>query len=246
MLTRQDRCRAKNHRLEAAHDAFENRPHGDFCLTEPYIAANEHIHGLRPFHTALYRLYGLQLVIRLHKGKRILKLTLLRRIGKERNSLRDFTVCVNGQQFFCQFLNRLFGFSPYFIPLDTAHTVKSRGLPFRTDIFFKTGNLLHGEVKFVRPGILDGNIVPVDTFQFNGFYPDIFSDAMDTLHYIISRLQIGEISDLFSFSSGFIPSCLLLSEDISRCDKSHLRIRQFKAAGKDAIVQRNFSFLHIL
>ena len=58
MLLRQNGGRNQNHSLVSAHYTFKHGAHGHFRLAKSHIAAKEHIHRLRFFHSLLYLLYS--------------------------------------------------------------------------------------------------------------------------------------------------------------------------------------------
>ena len=121
MLLRQNRRRHQDGHLFACCDGFEDGPHGDFCLAEADVAADQAVHRRRPFHASLDVADGFQLIFRFFIRKGFFKFLLERRIRRKSIALDDFPLGIKGDEFLCQVGNGLLGLGPRLLPVGTAH-----------------------------------------------------------------------------------------------------------------------------
>ncbi len=121
MLHGEHRRRRQHHRLVAAHHAFEDGAHRDFRFPESHVAAEQHLHRLRPLHRRFDFRHGAQLVLRFHIRKRIFKFHLLFRVRRERDSLCNLPFRINLQKLPRHFFDGFFRAALDFIPLHAAH-----------------------------------------------------------------------------------------------------------------------------
>ena len=121
VLLGKDRGGTEHHGLVAAHDAFENGPHGHFGLAESHVPAEEHVHGNGLFHGPFDGIDGGELVFGLHVGEGVFEFPLFRCVRSKGDSLCDFPLCINIEEPFCQFFNGFPGFRPDFLPVGFSH-----------------------------------------------------------------------------------------------------------------------------
>ena len=242
MLLGENRRRHEHHRLAAGYDAFENRPHSHFCFAESYVAAEEHIHRLWFFHGPLHRLCCFQLVRRFHIREGIFKFPLLRTVFVKGYARRNFPFGVYRKQPFSQFLNGLFGLAPDLVPGSTAHFGKHRRLPFRSDIFFESADLLHRKVELVPAGVLDRHIIPAGPIKLHRAHADVPSDAVNLLHHVISLGKFRKSADFLSLSGGFETAPDLgMPQNIPCCIEYGLHLGNLKAFTENPFCKRDRS-----
>ena len=78
----------ENRRLLPRHDAFEDRPHGDFGFSVADVSAKQTVHRACRFHVALDFLGRAELIARFGERERLLKQTLLKIVPRKRTALR--------------------------------------------------------------------------------------------------------------------------------------------------------------
>ena len=98
MLLRQHRRRHQNRRLFALHHCFKGRANRDFCFAEPHVAANQAVHGFRPFQIGFGFGNRARLIGGLFVNKRALKFALPGSIWTEGMAFLSFARGLNRQQ----------------------------------------------------------------------------------------------------------------------------------------------------
>ena len=235
-----------NHLLSLL-DGLKSGSEGDFSLSVAHVAADQTVHNLFALHIPLCRFNGLQLVLRLFKGKHLLKLALPYRI---RPILIAFALLSGGVQ-----LHQLFGYlfdGPSYlclclIPLCAAQFIELRLFCIGSGIFLDSFEPRRGKIEVPSVPVLDFNIILDDFILFNFFDSAVNPKSMAFMNHIVSYGQFRKALNLLPLI-GCLFSLLFLAhtaEHVSFGNHDKLDQRIFKPPVKIPVGNHDLSRQHL-
>ena len=114
-------------------------------------------------------------------------------------AFRDLALGVQAQQFFRQGRNRRGGPALHAPPIGAAHLGQLRRHAFGAHVLVQQADLVHRHIEAVRPGVLNEQVVAVQSVDLHVLHADIAPDAVHVVHHIVAALDIRKILELRPF-----------------------------------------------
>src|SRR5687768_14276468 len=195
MLVRKNGCRRKDRHLLAVHDRFERCPHRNLRFSVSDIADYQAIHRSGSLHILLYIVDRRGLIDRKFVWKRILKLSLPRRVGRKRVARNKFSLRIKPQKLIGHVAHRAFCLCLRLLPPDATKAIERWGRRLARRISRNEIHSLNRDEELCVVGVDEQHEFALTSARVDGLKRLETADAVIDMNDIVARFQIAKIRD---------------------------------------------------
>ena len=171
---------------------FEGSTHGNFCLSETHISANQTIHRMLAFHIALNVFCSLCLIGRVFVEKRGFHFDLQITVGRKVVTRLRLATGIQGYQLAGDILNLLLGAFLLFFPGRASELVHDRRFAVFAAVARNLVQAVDAYVQQITVFVFDAHHFLCYAVHFHALQATKASDTMVDMRHIIARLQVPE------------------------------------------------------